>query len=631
MQLPNLYPVQTGRSIQTAFGGLNETYACAEMELSETMNMSARGYPALETRSPRRQVRELDQCGGMYHLNGMLTIRGTALEYVPDSGEAVVIEDAVSAGDKILVGMGSRVLIWPDAKSYDTASGLLEPLAAQWAQADGQAVTITPCDAAGNTYVVDDFGRTEPESPTDGEIFLKVNDLTKPWEYVSVLEKYSVNTRRWTQIVLNRLRIELPGIGSRVKKGDTVTLLGLTQDIRETIAEDAGGEVNIEQMDGDALICSVTPNTESDLYYGKFVIQDTGRVQWTSIDGHETMRMDSTAPRVTMERRVPDLEYVTEDDNRVWGCNSRENTIYCCKLGDPTNWYSYRGIASDSYAVNVGSDGPFTGAASCMGYVLFFKENMLHKVYGSKPADYQLVSVRCRGVARGASRSLCVLAEVLYYLSPDGVMAWDGSLPVKISHQLDTARLTNVTRATGAGLDTRYYLYLQAAAGNRLLVYDTEKQIWHEEDANGIGMVSTGRQLYLWDGRAVWAAEPDRETASTAGQTEDAVEFWAVTGDIGLGTPEDKYVSRVTMRIDALARSVVRVEASYDGGPWKPLGETVTLDGYTRVNLPLRPARHDTMRLRIAGRGQIALRSLAFTMAAGEGNRTAGAVPHRGR
>ena len=130
-----------------------------------------------------------------------------------------------------------------------------------------------------------------------------------------------------------------------------------------------------------------------------------------------------------MERRVPDLEYLTECDNRVWGCSSSENVIYACKLGDPTNWFSYRGIAADSYAVTVGSDGPFTGAATCMGYALFFKENTLHKLYGSKPSDFQLSSLRCRGVARNAARSLCVLNETLYYLSPDGVMAWDGRHP----------------------------------------------------------------------------------------------------------------------------------------------------------------------------------------------------------
>ena len=36
------------------------------------------------------------------------------------------------------------------------------------------------------------------------------------------------------------------------------------------------------------------------------------------------------AEGVKVERRVPDLEYLTECDNRVWGCSSSENVIYAC-------------------------------------------------------------------------------------------------------------------------------------------------------------------------------------------------------------------------------------------------------------------------------------------------------------
>ncbi|MBD9241434.1 MAG: hypothetical protein EGQ64_03925, partial [Ruminococcaceae bacterium] len=344
---------------------------------------------------------------------------------------------------------------------------------------------------------------------------------------------------------------------------------------------------------------------------------------------------------ITARRRVPKLEYVTENSNRVWGCNSEENTIYSCKLGDPTNWYSYNGIASDSYAVNVGSDGPFTGAATCMGYVLFFKENGLHKLYGSRPADYQLVSVQCRGVAKGASKSLCVLAEVLYYLSPDGVMAWDGSLPVKISGGLTGSWLVNVREAVGGVMDTRYYLHLKVPSRKqtRLLVYDTERRLWHEEDTagetemNGWAMCSTGRQLYQWDGKTLWATEPDYETDRDSDEAkaglETTVRFDAVSGDIGLKTPADKYISRVTLRVDALAYSVVTLQASYDGGAWETLGEAAVLKKYTRVNLPFMPARHDTMRLRLTGTGQIAVRSIAFTLAQSRGNRVMGGEPRR--
>ena len=376
-----------------------------------------------------------------------------------------------------------------------------------------------------------------------------------------------------------------------------------------------------------------------DYFYGTLT-KDGDRLRWRSIDGKGS-GLEGCPELFRVERRVPDLDFLTECDNRVWGCSSRENVIYGCKLGDPTNWFSYRGTAADSYAVTVGSDGEFTGATTCMGYALFFKENTLHKLYGSRPADFRLVSVQCRGVAKYASRSMCVIAEVLYYLSNDGVMAWDGSLPVKISGGLDSTWLMNVRGAAGGALDTRYYLHMQqpSTGETRLLVYDTERQLWHEEDvagdseAEGWAMCSTGRQLYQWDGANLWATEPnreaDRDTDEAKAALEKIVAFDAVTGDIGLSTPADKYVSRVTLRVDALAYSVVKLQASYDGGAWETLGEAAVLNKYTRVNLPFVPTRHDTMRLRLTGTGQIAVRSVAFTMADSRGNRVAGGEPRK--
>ena len=331
-------------------------------------------------------------------------------------------------------------------------------------------------------------------------------------------------------------------------------------------------------LDGDRIVYGVTETTlrlradpGGEHFYGRLVHNGSSAV-WVSMDG--TQREEHfPAEGVKVERRVPDLEYLTECDNRVWGCSSSENVIYACKLGDPTNWFSYRGIAADSYAVTVGSDGPFTGAATCMGYALFFKENTLHKLYGSKPSDFQLSSLRCRGVARNAARSLCVLNETLYYLSPDGVMAWDGSIPAKVSAALDAGRLANVKQAVGGALDGRYYLHVSRENEVRLLVYDTERGLWHEEDVCSFEMASTGGQLYLWDGRALWAADPSREAAGQRSEeTEQGVEFALTTGDLGLDSPEERYLSRLTLRLDAACRSQVTVEVSYDGGPWENAG-----------------------------------------------------------
>lgn len=630
MDARNLNILQNGRQMLRAFGGVNETYGCSEAELSSSLNFSARGYPALQTRAVRKKVRAVKDVNGMYHLNGLLVCRGTTLEYTPDDSEtregAVVLEHALTNDRKALTGMGTKVLIWPDKKAFDTETGELSELGAVWEIGEA-GMTVTPCDTEGKTYTPGSVGETEPEAPEDGQLFLK-GDPETPYGMDSMLLKYSTKNKKWQEIMLQSLRIHCPGLGAAMKENDTVTLSGVPQRVCDALAKGLNGEISISTLDGDDIITALALPKKSDRYYGSWTVLRSGTA-WQSLDGKATENEAADAP-VKAERRVPDLDFVTEQGNRVWGCNRKENSIYACALGDPTNWYSYRGIASDSYAVSVGSDGAFTGAASCLSYILFFKENCIHKLYGSKPSDYQMSSVRCRGVAAKAAGSLCVIAETLYYLSPDGVMAWSGSLPAKVSGALDTGKLTAADWAMGGQLDARYYLYLHRRAdgdgSGRLLVYDTEKGLWHEESPAGTEMVSTGQQLYLWDGSALWAAGSDRETE---GEEEANLRFEAVTGDIGMSMPDDKYISRVTLRLDALAHTVVTVAVSYDGGAWETVGSCAVTQEHQRVNLPFVPRRHDLMRLRFSGTGQMTLRSMAFTAADAAGARVNGAVPRK--
>ena len=619
----NLNQLTGSRQLLRAFGGINETYSCSEAELSAALNFSGRGFPALQTRALRKKVRDVEKVNGMYHLNGLLICRGTGLEYAPDGQTgrtaAVTLENVLTDDRKALAGMGSKVLIWPDRLAFDTETGQLETLGAKWELGD-RKMTVCPCDTEGKVYEVAGAGDTEPESPEDGQLFLK-GDPKNLYDYESVLEKWSAKSGKWVQVLVNTVRMTCPGIGSLLKEGDTVTLTGMPQAVCDALAADLNGEIVVQALEGDDLVASLCPPQGSSRDCPRSTVTATG-TRWRSLDGARTEN-EGLAVSITLERRVPELDFVTEQGNRVWGCSKKENTIYACRLGDPTNWYSYRGIAADSYAVSVGSDGTFTGAASCMGYVLFFKENCIHKLYGSKPSDYQLSSVRGRGVAANAAHSLCVLNETLYYLSPGGVMAWDGSLPSKVSGALDTGKLTGAAWCAAGSLDARYYLYLrrQGDSAGRLLVYDTERGLWHEESAVGYEMASTGQQLYLWDGRALWAADPDRETE---GEAEAALQFEAVSGDIGLTETDDKYISRITLRLDAQTHSVVTLAVSYDGGPWETLRTAAATGDHARLNLPFEPRRHDTLRLKLSGTGQIALRSMAFTLAGTTGGRVTG-------
>ena len=162
---PRLNRMQNSRSELRQFGGLNETYACSEAEYQDGVNFSSRDFPALSTRMLRRKMWEVEKLHGIYHLNGLLMVHGTVLEYTPDDAdEAVVtIEGQLTDTEKQLAGMGTSVLIWPDKKIFDTATGGLKNVEAEWS---GSEVTFELCDAEGTTYTIPagSVGTKLPES-----------------------------------------------------------------------------------------------------------------------------------------------------------------------------------------------------------------------------------------------------------------------------------------------------------------------------------------------------------------------------------------------------------------------------------------------------------------------------------
>ena len=154
---------------------------------------------------------------------------------------------------------------------------------------------------------------------------------------------------------------------------------------------------------------------------------------------------------------------------------------------------------------------------------------------------------------------------------------------------------------------------------NELLVYDTERGLWQEEDVCSYEMAGSGGQLYLWDGKAIWAADADREENwQQAGGIEDGVSFELVSGNIGLDSPEELYLSRLTLRLEAEVKSRIEVAVSYDSGAWETLAQ-LTADGRRCFDVPFVPRRCGSMRFRLKGRGQLTLRSLTRTSAAAKG------------
>ena len=303
--------------------------------------------------------------------------------------------------------------------------------------------------------------------------------------------------------------------------------------------------------------------------------------------------------------------------NRLWGCkfgvteDGPVNEIYASKLGDMENWYSFKGVSTDSYVASLGEDGPFTGAVCYQGRPIFFKSGCMIEILGSYPEQFRTRVTQCDGVAPGCEKSLAVVNDVLYYKSLRGVCAYDGSVPIQIGRPLGDVAYTD---AVGAGCGDKYYLSMRKDQTNEweLFVYDAHRGLWHrEDDLQVVQMCSYEDQVYA-------LAEDRQEILTLRGSGDkEGVEWCAETGDLCLELTDSKYITRLDLRLAMAKGSEVFILLSYDNtGYWEG---TCYLEGVgtQSFSMPIIPRRCDHLRVRIEGIGDAKIYSLARTVEQG--------------
>lgn len=312
--------------------------------------------------------------------------------------------------------------------------------------------------------------------------------------------------------------------------------------------------------------------------------------------------------RVTCEfdAIAPKMDFVIEAKNRLWGCRHGQdvngntvNEIYASALGDFREWYLLGSISTYSWTAAVGHVGDFTGAINYRGYPLFFKENVMYKIYGDYPENFQIISDESMGVQVGCDKSLCVLSGLLYYRSPNGFMAYDGSSSVRIDAVLGRERFTD---AVCGGVGSKLYVSMRGENGahSGLYVYDTEKDMWHVEDNTQVRFfLPYASDLYFLDGNGRLCT-----ARGSAGGSEAApIVFAAETGIIGYSTPDSKYVSRLALRVSVPHDGYLNIFIEYNSsGAWEFKG-SIEGNGLQSFTVPVVPQVCDHFRIRFAGEG----------------------------
>lgn len=323
-------------------------------------------------------------------------------------------------------------------------------------------------------------------------------------------------------------------------------------------------------------------------------------------------RSVTLADGLKVELKVPDLDYVCEANNRIWGCSYADidgkltNEIRCCALGDFRNWYRFEGTSMDSYVMSVGSEGKFTGAFSLQGTPLMFKEGHLHKISGTQPSNFTLNTIKCRGVQDGSWRSLAVVGDVLFWLSSAGVMVYDGAPPYAISEKLGTERYYD---ASAGAYRNKYYINMRDA--NMVYgtyVFDKTKGLWHkEDDAKTPLMASVGDDLIIVKPGTMYYLESVANVEKMWG-----FPVWQATfGIFGFEYEQQKYLSRFNIRAQLGENAQMKVEMMYDSdGVWVEMG-TIKAKTLRTFMLPIIPRRCDHCQLRISGHGDVKVYSIA--------------------
>lgn len=582
MKYPTLYEQNSNREIVDAFRGYNHNLRINAGEFFDMENMTSDFYPVLSPRGKRCVFQDATNPQGLISKDSLCYVDGTKFVingYPVDMGLSTVSDEC----PKQLVSMGAYVIILPDKKWINTLD------TTEFGNIEASVTTSTDvsfelCKLDGESYSNTTVSATEPEAPANMDLWMDTS--SKP----HVLKQYSETASMWVPIATTYVKISSTGIGKPFEQYDGVTISGI---LNESLS-DLNASMTIWEK-GDDFIVVVGILDE-------LVIQ-------TAEEGS-----------ITVKREMPAMDFVIESENRLWGCrygiaNNGEvvNEIYASKLGDFKNWNCFIGVSTDSYVASCGTDGQFTGAVTHLGYPLFFKENFVHKVYGSYPSNFQIQTTACRGVQKGCDRSLAIVNEILYYKSRSGVCAYDGSLPTECSYAIGNEAYSE---AVGGAHGNKYYISMMDSTDTcHLFVYDTAKQMWHKEDHfHARSFCSCGGDLYAID-------EDTGKIVSMLGMGEtpyeDIVKWMAQTGEIGISSPDMKYISRITIRMAMDVGAKLHIYAQYDlDKDWLPVCDLVGTS-LRSFSIPIRPRRCDHMKLRFEGEGMAKIYSITKTIEQG--------------
>ena len=610
VRLPQQMQGNRQTRMTSTFRGYNHKEIISDGEMYDMRNLSGDQYPVLAPRKKRAWTSFAvgglsDTLTGINGRDQLTFVLGTKVYWNFTEVTGLTVSAAANMCPKKIVNFGAYVCIYPDKVYFNTVNledyGSIDRLFS----ISGQSVSLTMCRGDGTDYDMSQItvSATAPSSPANGKLWIDQsgdNDVLRQW---------TSSTEEWVEVASTFVKISATNIGTGLEVYDAITVSGLEAPSTET----ARVKAQVSALNGSKIV-----------YYG-----GTGYIVVVGLIC-KTISACKSGTTVRADRKVPDLDYIVESNNRLWGCKygmvngQVVNEIHASALGSFRNWERYLGNSQDSYTASVGTDGPFTGAVTQKGYPVFFKENCIHQVFGTTPSSFQIETTVCRGIQSGSWRSAVVVNEQVYYKSRTDVLMFDGSMPESVSDQLGDILYSD---ARAGALGDKYYISMKDLNGNwTLFTYDTKNRVWYKEDsfrALGFGKVQDELFAICETDNLLWSM------TGSVGTIEDDFDWCAVFGIQGMeyvagqngmvrdDTAASRYLSRFDIRMYEEESTHMLLEIEYDDrGEWEKKGE---LKRNARRNfvLPVIPRRCDHLRFRVRGHGPMRIYSISRILEVG--------------
>lgn len=500
-----VYPDNYTQKTQVRFGGMNHQKSAGDGEWFQTMNLTSDYFPVMASREPRIHAFDwTENSGGFKGLCGGDTLYWAATN---SNGTEVNIWKRVlyagkymttqmpgvnlTVGEKLMVKMGPRLIVFPDKFYYDESNnsqGFLE-----------DHITVNSLTFYNGTYM--------GEPATANCIQIESSEMVLDGIF-EVGQGVTISGCRPENNITAVIR-EIEAFDFEMY-GTTHHFLNLHFYDNTFTYPDGVGTVTVYHSDGSTS-------------------EETGYLDHTEV----------TPTSRTVERKVPDLDILFVHENRLWG--AKGDTIWASALGDPLNWYNFDTVDTASWSLEVLSEGDFTGGCSFLGYPVFFKDNHIYKIYGSVPSDFSLAQSADIGVAPGSGMSLAIAGERLFYLSRVGVMQYTGALPQLISKPAFGDRY--MKNGVGGSDGVKYRITCEDDYGvTHHFVFDTQNGCWHEENNIYTHMAWGSGDLYCVGQRYIDVLGDLSMPSETDTDMQDLWTWYAESADYTESSPRRKWV-----------------------------------------------------------------------------------------